>query len=190
MTIETYQHQCSACSREISRSAMSYHHGILVATCPHCLRQGDVRTDGEPVDWVIYEHAPAMALLAYRGDEARLGRGYATREQAEDRARTVRVHAAAAGRGADPRVAPRYRMATAAHEPAPTGWRPYRAVVGDVTPHYATVIRVLPIRCRDDVRHRPDQRMVASDRSMAVGDRVRLTSGEGYTSTDIAEIVG
>ncbi|MCC7024594.1 MAG: hypothetical protein IT338_17335 [Thermomicrobiales bacterium] len=53
-------------------------------------------------------------------------------------------------------------------------WKPHRAIIADLTPNRATVVRVLP-RGAKDAEHRPDQRMVASDEPMFVGDRVWIT---------------
>ena len=56
-------------------------------------------------------------------------------------------------------------------------WKPYRAIASDLTPSRATIVRVLDVGAKD-AGHRPDQRMVAADAPLAVGDRVWITGPE------------
>lgn len=68
--------------------------------------------------------------------------------------------------------------------PSPSAWRPYRAIVDDVTPNRATVIRVLPDHTREASHRRSDQRMVASNRPMTVGERVWVTGPDAVSIID------
>lgn len=164
---------CGRCQHTVDDTDRWYHHGILIAQC-RCGSYVELPTSDQIVDWIIYEAGEGAAgLPGYRGDTTQLGRGYATRDEAEDRARMIETRAASkygSSAGVDLRVAPRRRIAM-----APARWKQYRAIIGDLTPNRATVVRVLPDGTREDVPHRPDQRMAAHDHPLALGDRVWIT---------------